>query len=280
MSTLAAKSVPPLHAGFWRRAAAAVVDGLVLLVPNVLIVYVLGNTWGGFAAQLALNAAYFASMHSSAAQASLGKRALGIKVTSLGGGRIGLGRALARVPAMWLSGVLLAIGFLIAGFTRRKQALHDFMCGTLVVNREASPQHVAAGGDTMPLTGGVWAVIVLLLFLPFLAGIVAAITIPAYSDYTIRSKMVEVINHGTLLRHEVDEAYREKRAWPVGPQPVTSRFVKTAEIMPDGEVVVTVADELARGGRVRFTPSDSGGRLEWRCSATDVEPRYLPAACR
>lgn len=280
MSTLAAKTIVPLYAGFWRRAAASLVDSLVLIVPNILVVVLLGEGALGWIAQLAISALYFSLMHASQSQATLGKQLFGIKVTDLQGNRIGYGRALARVPAVWLSFILLLVGVIIAGFTAKKQALHDMICGTLVVNRAASPEEVTAGGDPMPLTGGVWAVMVLLIFLPFVGGILAAIAIPAYHDYTVRAKVAEVLTAVIPLRQEVERAYAEKRPWKVGPAAVESRFTKSVEVTTQGHVVVTVADEIARNGRIRFTPSEAGGALQWRCSAEDVMPKYLPVACR
>ena len=279
MSTMKAQSIVPLHAGFWRRGAASVVDSLVLFVPNLLVTLAFPDLVG-LLLQMAIGVAYFSLMHASASQATVGKRAFGIKVTDLEGNRIGFGRALARVPAMWLSGVILGIGFLMAAFTGRKQALHDMICGTLVVNRGAEPAAVAAGGDTMPLTGGVWAVVVLLLVLPFFGGMLAAIAIPAYQDYTIRAKVAQVINEAMALRRTVETAHQSKRSWPTGPQPVASPFVRSAEIDSEGRVVMTVADEVVRGGRIHFTPSESGGAIQWQCSASDIAPRYLPQACR
>jgi uncharacterized RDD family membrane protein YckC len=77
---------------------------------------------------------YFAKLESSARQATIGKRALGIAVTDLAGRRISFGRATGRYFAKFLSSVA-AIGFLMAGFTARKQALHDMIAGCLVVRR-------------------------------------------------------------------------------------------------------------------------------------------------
>jgi uncharacterized RDD family membrane protein YckC len=76
---------------------------------------------------------YFAGLESSTMQATVGKMALGVRVTGLDGGRIGFGRATCRLLAKIVSGLILYIGFIMAGFTARKQALHDMMCGTLVV---------------------------------------------------------------------------------------------------------------------------------------------------
>ncbi len=74
-------------------------------------------------------------MESSSKQATLGKMALGIIVTDVNGERIGFGRATGRFFGKIVSGMIFYIGYIMAGFTDRKQALHDMMAGTLVVNK-------------------------------------------------------------------------------------------------------------------------------------------------
>ena len=73
-------------------------------------------------------------MESSAKQATLGKLALAIKVTDLNGNRISFGRASGRYFAKIISGLIFCIGYIIAGFTEKKQALHDMIANCLVVN--------------------------------------------------------------------------------------------------------------------------------------------------
>jgi uncharacterized RDD family membrane protein YckC len=76
---------------------------------------------------------YFPILESSNWQATIGKRAVGIKVIDLDGKRITFPRALGRFFAKIISGLVLYIGFIMAGFTERKQALHDIIAGTLVI---------------------------------------------------------------------------------------------------------------------------------------------------
>src|SRR5947199_10802714 len=76
---------------------------------------------------------YEAGMLSSSYQATLGKMALGLKVIDLEGRRISFARATGRHFAKVLSAIMLLIGFIMAGFTERKQALHDMIAGTLVI---------------------------------------------------------------------------------------------------------------------------------------------------
>jgi uncharacterized RDD family membrane protein YckC len=75
-------------------------------------------------------------MESSSMQATLGKRAMNIAVIDSGGRRLTFARAGLRAIAHWISLLIFGIGFLMAAFTEQKQALHDFIAGTLVVSRK------------------------------------------------------------------------------------------------------------------------------------------------
>jgi uncharacterized RDD family membrane protein YckC len=148
----AASMQPPSHlvyAGFWLRFAAIIVDGIIFL-PLSIVSYLLQSAanhvdepsakillglfmicYGIF--EIVARWLYFALMESSSWQATLGKRLLGIRVTSLDGQRIGFGRATGRYFGKILSALILFVGFIMAGLTERKQALHDMLAGTLVV---------------------------------------------------------------------------------------------------------------------------------------------------
>jgi uncharacterized RDD family membrane protein YckC len=74
-------------------------------------------------------------MESSSWQATLGKKALGMEVTDMEGRRIGFGRATGRTFGKIISAFILYIGFLMAAFTEKKQALHDMIAGCLVIKK-------------------------------------------------------------------------------------------------------------------------------------------------
>ena len=78
---------------------------------------------------------YYALMESSQKQATLGKIIVGIKVTDLEGNRISFAKASGRYFGKILSGLIFYIGYIMAGFTEKKQALHDILASCLVVNR-------------------------------------------------------------------------------------------------------------------------------------------------
>lgn len=139
-----------IHAGFWLRCGAWAIDELILVVPYVVITTFLGLFVGlsqrmqgteyvgwrpeylvGFVACMF----YKPIMESSSKQASLGKMVLGIIVTDTEGDRISFGKAIGRNLAKLISSICLGAGFIMAGFSEQKQALHDMMANCLVVRK-------------------------------------------------------------------------------------------------------------------------------------------------
>lgn len=78
---------------------------------------------------------YWSLMEASKHQASLGKQALRVLVVDQQGRRIGIPQAFGRNVAKLLSAITLFIGFMMAGWTQRKQGLHDMVSGCLVIKR-------------------------------------------------------------------------------------------------------------------------------------------------
>ncbi|HWL91118.1 MAG TPA: RDD family protein [Actinomycetota bacterium] len=149
------------YAGFWRRVAAVIIDGLLLSVVTVPFTLAMGDgdtyaeaarSSGASSISAVVGWLYYALMESSAKQATVGKMALGIIVTDIEGRRIGFGKATGRHFAKILSALILGIGFLMVAFTQRKQGLHDILAGTLVVKGAApSPaQAPSMGAPSMP----------------------------------------------------------------------------------------------------------------------------------
>jgi uncharacterized RDD family membrane protein YckC len=134
------------YGGFWIRFVAYIVDSLIVTIAFVAIVLGLGvmglELFSPTIVYSVVCVFYWALMHSSKRQATFGKALVGLKVANPGGERIGLGRSLAREVAKILSTLTLLVGYILAAFTKRKQALHDLVASTVVV-REA-PGHVVA----------------------------------------------------------------------------------------------------------------------------------------
>ncbi|MFT3808147.1 RDD family protein [Arenimonas sp.] len=151
-----------VYAGFWRRWAAWVVDTFLVTMAYYVVLMIVVMGFGfGFGAfdpssatgQLGvfqivtmlavyvtgpiLSALYYVYQESSEAQATLGKRLFGIKVTDADGHRLGRKHALGRWASHLLCYVTIYIGYLVVAFTDRKQGLHDMAASTLVVDQWA-----------------------------------------------------------------------------------------------------------------------------------------------
>ena len=152
------------YAGFWLRFWAFLIDNVVMGIAFVLILIplIFLTGLGGFigaihpdetfndvgifmligliflaaTVSLVFTWLYHALMESSEWQATVGKRLLGLVVTDMAGQRLSFWRATARHFAKIITNMVPAlIGYIMAGFTEKKQALHDMLAGCLVLRR-------------------------------------------------------------------------------------------------------------------------------------------------
>jgi uncharacterized RDD family membrane protein YckC len=126
------------YPAFWKRVVAFYIDSIVVLPVLVIInriqIY-FDAFWVGIIL-LILYWLYFAFLESSPKQATLGKMAMKIIITDMKGARISFNRASQRCCAKLVSTSTFGIGFLMAKFTRKKQALHDILSECLVIERK------------------------------------------------------------------------------------------------------------------------------------------------
>ncbi|MGH9541923.1 MAG: RDD family protein [Terriglobales bacterium] len=145
------------YQGFWIRLVAKILDWIVvgvLLIPlwfvfmgSVIATAAAANRAGAPVAsqflgmQLLMNLASivvtlaYSTWMNGRWGATVGKMAIGAVIVNTDGTAISYGKALARALAEILSGIILLIGYIMAAFDRQKRALHDQICGTLVVAR-------------------------------------------------------------------------------------------------------------------------------------------------
>jgi len=160
---LTAAPVKQRYAGFWIRFVAYLIDQLLISVVSFVfvvmgIVFSVGSIasisdledpdpaaiiamLGGWIIFGILSTIaqwlYFAMMESSSMRGTLGKLALGLQVIDSHGQTVSFGRATGRYFGKILSGLIMMIGYMMAGFTARKQALHDMLADTYVVHSRA-----------------------------------------------------------------------------------------------------------------------------------------------
>jgi uncharacterized RDD family membrane protein YckC len=287
------------YAGFWRRFAAYAIDYVVVLLGTAVLgaaATLAGLGDDGARLSLAALIGYFlycTLLESSAWQATLGKRALGLQVTNALGERIGFARAAARFVAKVLSVLTLCLGYLLVLVTPRRQALHDLIAGTLVVNDATAPRRAWVVSA---------AVCVPIVF------VVAGMALPSYRGYAIREQVGEGLELASGYRAAVETAWRNTEgdfadlsSDSLGHGlPQSGRYVESIEVV-SGMIVITYgagADDAVAGSVLAIVPALGPERaLAWACgygqppagfetvfenhaSYSDVEERFVPASCR
>src|SRR5258708_1105900 len=136
------------YGGFWVRVLAYLVESVIMLTLCILLIA--GAAFLGDFGAMVIGAVgilgpllYWGILQASPRQATFGKSLLGLKVTDSDGERLSLVRSLVREIAKIVSGIPMGLGFLLAAFTGRKQALHDMLASTTVV-RDSSGHVLAA----------------------------------------------------------------------------------------------------------------------------------------
>ncbi len=121
-------------AGFWIRFAAAFIDGIIIWIAQLVIGFTVGTAIPVLASiiSILLGVGYSSIMESSVNQATLGKMAVGLKVGDYNGEQISFANALGRYFGKILSTLILFIGFMMAGWDEKNQALHDKLADTYV----------------------------------------------------------------------------------------------------------------------------------------------------
>ena len=330
-----------VYAGFWLRLGAFAIDrGIMVAIfyfglmftSIVFFGVVLGlnstppdNPFAAFAGLnwlwalvVAVPWLYHALFESSSRQATPGKLACGIKLTNLAGERIGFGRATARYFASWITSMTFLVGYLTVAFTEKRQTLHDLMARTLVVGAKIEPARIASAAPAQQLSGWVVAAIAAGCSI-FPLGLLAAIAIPAYQDYTVRTQVAEGLRLADDYKSRVQAYVDENSSWPASEADLPdrkllevavegSRYVDSIEIW-NGTIVIAYgarANLRIRDHLVSLRPLVTGdGGLVWLCGnamveeeessaakpagsgatdsdvgVTSVVDRYLPARCR
>ncbi|MDF2457343.1 MAG: transporter [Cytophagaceae bacterium] len=128
-----------IYGGFWERFIAALIDGLITGAAQVGFSYFIsgnflsGADYSSSGVGLLMGLAYHTYFISSEKQATLGKQAMGLKVISIHGERLSPLNAAGRFFATYLSLFILLIGYIMAAFDSKKQALHDRLANTYVI---------------------------------------------------------------------------------------------------------------------------------------------------
>ena len=284
------------YAGFWLRVAASIIDSIIVLIAASLLAAGIAAMFTESAETAFLSAygayslfnfigswLYSASMESSSYQATFGKWMLGIRVCDLEGQRISFGRASARHFAKFLSSMTLCIGYLMVAFTSKRQGLHDMVCSCLVVHKQAQAQDLGKQPQKTPV-GLIIAIAALVMVIPVL-GIVAAIAIPAYSDYTQKTKYAEVDHYAQSVTLAVERYYYANNFQvPASLEEAgisqRGQYIKAAHIDKNGIIAFEVAIGSQHGHLLYVPTLDASSNIIWQCESEDIRYGLLPKRCR
>ena len=137
-----------------------------------------------------------------------------------------------------------------------------------------------------------------LMIVVAIIGILAAVALPAYQDYTVRAKMTEVILAASTCRTSITEVYQSgsaslpaANAWGCESASASSKYVASVATDAAGVITVTARNisALTASGGVKITPLKADGTAaaagtpvgSWKCEPINsTEAKYLPSSCR
>jgi len=130
-----------------------------------------------------------------------------------------------------------------------------------------------------------------LMIVVAIIGILAAIAIPAYQDYTIRAQVSEGLNLAGAAKAAVSEYYMDRGAYPTtnamaglgAANTIIGKYVDGVTVGAAGLVTVGYGNDAhatLAPGSLTLTPADNVGSVSWVCAGVAILPKHLPAACR
>ena len=131
-----------------------------------------------------------------------------------------------------------------------------------------------------------------LMIVVAIIGILAAIALPAYQNYTVRAQVSEGLSLAQGARLAVTEVFQDAGALPsnnteAGLPPtatdISGKYVSSVSVGASGVITVNLAGADWGGpanASLTFTPDADAGRVDWTCTATNLTAAQLPSACR
>jgi len=131
-----------------------------------------------------------------------------------------------------------------------------------------------------------------LMIVVAIIGILAAVALPAYQDYTARAQVSEIMSLSAGAKGAVAEYHADKGAWPnsnvqaglAKATDIKGKYVKSVTVsgagLVTGLMLSTGVSKGVQGKTLIMTPTANDGSYSWTCTGGNIAPKYRPSACR
>ena len=127
-----------------------------------------------------------------------------------------------------------------------------------------------------------------LMIVVAIIGILAAVAIPAYQDYTVRAKVTEGLSLASAGKTAVSEYFASRGTLPssndeagmADSEDISGNSVDYVEVGTNGLITVVFSTAPITDKFITLAPATSGGKVVWNCSGGDLDNKYRPSSCR